>query len=60
MIRLGLAALAFAFALSGCAAVPLATGIAVAGAVVGAGGLALSGIHDCKADGGCKAIPLPP
>ncbi len=46
--------------LQGCAAVPLTTGIALAGAVVGAGGLALTGIHNCKEDGGCKSLPLPP
>ena len=46
--------------LSGCAAIPLATGLAIGTAAVGAGGLLLSGIHDCKQDGGCKAWKLPP
>jgi len=52
--------LAAALTLAGSAAVPLATGIALTTAAVGAGGLVLSGIHDCKHDGGCKAMPLPP
>ena len=51
---------AMILALSGCAAIPLATGLALGVAAVGAGGLVLSGIHDCKQDGGCKAVPLPP
>lgn len=47
--------------LGGCAAIPLATGLAIGTAAVGAGGLMLSGIHDCKQDGGCKkTFPLPP
>lgn len=45
---------------AGCAAIPVTTWIAAGGAGVAAGGLALSGIHDCKQDGACKAIPLPP
>jgi len=45
--------------LSGCAAIPLATGLALGTAAIGAGGLLLSGIHDCKQDGGCKAWKLP-
>lgn len=49
-----------ALALGGCAAVPLTTVLAISAGVVGASGLVLSGVHDCKADGGCKAIPLPP
>jgi hypothetical protein len=51
---------AVAFGLGGCAAVPLTTALAISAGVVGASGLALSGIHDCKQDGGCKKIQLPP
>lgn len=52
--------------LGGCASVPLATGIAVAGVAISAGSLAvatgtltLNAVHDCKQDGSCKKAKLP-
>jgi hypothetical protein len=59
MIRLAVIA-ALTLTIGGCAAIPLATGLALGTAAISAGGLALTGIHDCKTDGGCRSIPLPP
>ena len=55
-----------AFLLNGCAIaalpvaaqVPLWGGIAAAGTAGGM--LAVTSVHDCKLDGGCSAVPLPP
>jgi hypothetical protein len=48
-----------ACSLGGCASVPLATGLAVGSLGVAGAALAVNAYHDCKADGGCKAVPLP-
>ncbi|SHG90264.1 hypothetical protein [Bradyrhizobium erythrophlei] len=55
-----------ACSLGGCASVPLATGLAVAGVAISAGSLAvatgtlsMNAVHNCKADGGCKDVKLP-
>lgn len=45
--------------LGGCASVPLATGIAIGGLAVAGTSLAVNAYHQCRADGGCKAVPLP-
>jgi hypothetical protein len=45
--------------LSGCG-LPAATIIALGAVGVSGGTLGLTAYHDCKMDGGCKAIPLPP
>lgn len=45
--------------LRGCASIPLATGVAIRAAGVAAGSLAVAAYHDCRQDGGCKAVPLP-
>ena len=60
MIRTLALAAALAVSLCGCVGVPAAMWIAVGSAAVGATGAAISGIHDCKQDGGCKEWPLPP
>jgi len=52
-------ALVLACSLGGCAALPLATGLAVAGVGISAGALAITAYHNCKADGGCKEVQLP-
>lgn len=59
-------AIALALALNGCAVaalpvieqIPIWGGAVVAGAA--AGNLTVNAVHDCKADGGCTEIPLPP
>jgi hypothetical protein len=55
-----------ALSLGGCASVPLATGIAIAGVALSAGTLAVAtstlgvnALHDCRQDGSCKSIKLP-
>jgi uncharacterized protein YceK len=48
-----------ALSLGGCASVPLATGLAVAGVGISAAALGVSAYHNCRADGGCKDVPLP-
>ena len=59
-------ALLTALALSGCAiaALPVATQVplwtAIAGAGAAVGVLAVEAEHSCRADGGCREIPLPP
>lgn len=45
--------------LGGCASVPLATGLAVGSLGVAGAALAVNAFHNCRADGGCKAAPLP-
>ena len=55
-----IAALILAGLLAGCASIPIATQIAIAGAGVAAAGLAVGAIHDCKQDGACKKLVLPP
>lgn len=45
--------------LGGCASVPLATGLAVGSLGVAGAALAVNAFHNCRADGGCKATPLP-
>lgn len=52
-------ALLLACSLGGCVTVPLATGIALAGAGLSAGALGSTLYHNCRGDGGCKGIPLP-
>jgi hypothetical protein len=52
-------ALLLACALGGCASVPLATGLAVGSLGIAGAALAVNAYHDCKADGGCKEVPLP-
>jgi hypothetical protein len=52
-------ALLLAVSLAGCASVPLATGLAIGSLGVAGTALAVSAYHNCRADGGCKAIPLP-
>jgi hypothetical protein len=52
-------ALLLACSLGGCASVPLATGLAIAGLGVSGGALAVSAYHNCRADGGCRDVPLP-
>jgi len=54
-----LIAMLLAASLGGCASIAPATAIALGTAVVGAGSLAVTALHDCKSDGGCKTIPMP-
>lgn len=54
MIRALFAGILIALGLSGC--IPITT----AGLLISGGGLALTGLHDCHQDGGCKYIPVPP
>jgi uncharacterized protein YceK len=48
-----------AISLGGCATVPLATGIAIAGVGISATALGVTAYNNCRNQGGCKAIPLP-
>jgi uncharacterized protein YceK len=50
--------LILALSLGGCASIPLATQLTIAGIGVSGAALAVSAYHDCRADGGCKT-PLP-
>lgn len=43
--------------LAGCAALPPLAWVAIGSAAVGS---TITAVHDCRVDGGCKAIPLPP
>ena len=54
-----LAAVLLACTLGGCASMPAATAISLAAVGVSAGALAVTAYHNCRADGGCKAIKLP-
>ena len=52
-----LAVLAALAALAGCQALAAPAWIGLGGAAAGS---TITAIHDCRQDGGCKAIPLPP
>jgi uncharacterized protein YceK len=52
-----LALAALMVTLQGCAAIPVTAWVALGSAAAGAG---ITAFHDCRQDGGCRAIPLPP
>jgi hypothetical protein len=53
------AAVMAALFLSGCG-IPVAGWAVIATAASAGATISLNAYHDCRMDGGCKAIPLPP